>query len=105
MKMINGKQELDNLVASNDVVLVDFFATWCGPCKMLAPILDKLADDFEGRAAIAKVDIDQNNDLAAAYRVMAVPTMVLFKNGKPVEQFSGMRPYADLANLIKSHIN
>ncbi|HHX48902.1 MAG TPA: thioredoxin [Clostridiales bacterium] len=104
MKEINGKNELTNLVQNNDVVLVDFFATWCGPCRMLAPTLEKLASEYEGKAVIAKIDIDKNNDLAYEYKISAVPTLILFKNGEAVHKFSGMRSYADLSSLIDENI-
>lgn len=104
MKEINGKMELDTLTKNNNVVLVDFFANWCGPCRMLTPTLEKLAQNYRGSVVVAKIDIDKNNDLASGFKVMAVPTLVLFKDNAVVEQFSGMRSLADLSEMIEKYI-
>jgi thioredoxin 1 len=77
-------------------VLVDFWAEWCGPCKMIAPILDELADEYAGRVAIGKVDIDAQQTLAAEYGVRAIPTLLLFQNGQVSEQIVGLRSKRDL---------
>ncbi|MGI6593899.1 MAG: thioredoxin [Christensenellales bacterium] len=104
MKEINGRDELVNVVQNNSVVLVDFFASWCGPCRMLTPTLEKLASDYEDKAVIAKIDIEKNRDLAIEFEVSAVPTLALFKNGSLVNKFSGMRSYADLSKMIDDNI-
>lgn len=104
MKEINGRDELVNVVQNNSVVLVDFFASWCGPCRMLMPTLEKLASDYEDKAVIAKIDIEKNRDLAIEFEVSAVPTLALFKNGSLVNKFSGMRSYADLSKMIDDNI-
>lgn len=91
-----------NELKNNGIVLVDFFATWCGPCKMLAPVLEELSTAYEGKATIVKVDVDQENDLAAQYGVMSIPTLVLFKNGEIVKQVTGFQPKPQLEALIKS---
>lgn len=81
-------------------VLVDFFATWCGPCKMMAPVLDELDGDLAGSAAVYKVDIDQETALAQQFNVMSVPTFFVFKNGQVVQQFVGVQSKQALANAL-----
>lgn len=81
-------------------VLVDFWAEWCGPCKMIAPVLDELASDFEGRAKIGKVNIDEYQNLAAQYGVRAIPTLLLFKDGQVSEQIVGLRSKRDLKSSL-----
>ncbi|MGB9957929.1 thioredoxin [Haloferax prahovense] len=99
---VDGADELEDAVSSNDVVLVDFYADWCGPCKMLEPTVKKLAQNTD--AAVAKVDVDANQELAAQYQVRGVPTMVLFADGEAVEQLVGVRGYDDLKNLVEAHL-
>ncbi len=89
----NFQQEV---IKSPSPVLVDFWAEWCGPCKMIAPILDELADEYSGRVHIGKVDIDQHQALAAEYGVRAIPTLLLFHNGQVAEQIVGLRSKRDL---------
>lgn len=73
-------------------VLVDFWATWCRPCLMLAPILDELSEEYQGRITFTRMDVDQNPKTASQYRVMSIPTLILFKNGEPVSQMVGYKP-------------
>jgi len=75
--------------AGNKPVLVDFFATWCGPCKMAAPVIDELADEYKDKAVVAKVDVDASHDLASQYGVMSIPTVVIFKDGKELNKQVG----------------
>jgi thioredoxin 1 len=83
-------------------VLVDFWAEWCGPCKMIAPILDELADEFSGRVTIGKVDVDDQQKLATEYGIRGIPTLLLFQNGQVAEQIVGLRSKRDLkASLEK----
>ncbi len=77
-------------------VLVDFWAEWCGPCKMIAPILDELAEEYEGRVRIGKVNIDEQQELAAQYGVRAIPTLLLFRNGEVADQIVGLRSKKDI---------
>ena len=81
-------------------VLVDFFATWCGPCKMLAPTLDQVAAEVAGRAKVVKVDIDASPDLAQRFGVMSVPTLAVFKDGKLVNQVVGVQPKPAIMGLL-----
>jgi len=97
--------EFDSEVLQSDVpVLVDFFATWCGPCKMIAPTLDELCAEYEGRAKILKVDIDQNPDLTKTYGIRSVPTLIFFKNGSPAQSKSGVLGKPDIATIIDGMI-
>ena len=102
MKVINTEEF--NELMKEDLVLVDFFATWCGPCKMLAPVLESGQETLKGQVTIVKVDVDASSDLAGQFGVMAVPTMVLFKNGKQVDAFSGYMPAANIISKIKAHM-
>jgi thioredoxin 1 len=81
-------------------VLVDFWAEWCGPCKMIAPVLDELAQEYDGRVKIGKVNIDNEQGLAAEYGVRAIPTLLLFQNGQVAEQIVGLKSKRDLKNTF-----
>jgi len=82
------------------VILVDFFATWCGPCQMAAPIIDKMADDYTGKASIVKVDVDQAREPATKYGVMSIPTFVIFKDGQEVDRQIGFPGEAALKAMV-----
>ena len=92
-----------NVLSSQQPVLVDFWAEWCGPCRMIAPVLDQLAEDYDGRAAIRKVDVDANQDLAARYGIRSIPTLMVFKNGEPVETLTGMQSRSVLDAALQRH--
>lgn len=85
-------------------VLVDFWAAWCGPCRMMAPVVDKIAADFKGRLKVVKVDVDQNMKSAERYGVMSIPTLILFKAGKAEETVVGVLPDARLVEIISKHL-
>jgi thioredoxin 1 len=81
-------------------VLVDFWATWCKPCQMVAPILEELTKEYSGKLTIAKLDVDQNQQTAQRYRVMSIPTMIIFKQGKPVANIVGFKPKDQLKKQL-----
>ena len=89
---------VDDVLTSEKPVLVDFWATWCGPCKMVAPVLEEIAAEHGDKLTVAKLDIDQNQATARDYQVMSIPTLILFQGGKPVKQIVGAKPKAALLN-------
>ena len=95
----------DELVARADKpVLLDFWAEWCGPCRMIAPAVEEVAADFEGRAVVGKVDVDEQTELARRFGIMSIPTLIVMKDGKVVEQAVGARGKADIAAMLERHL-
>lgn len=94
----------EEVLKHSDPVLVDFWAPWCGPCRAIAPVIEELAQAFEGRAKIAKVNVDDHPELAATYGVQGIPTMVLFRDGKAVDQIVGAVPKQVLIDKLNAAI-
>ncbi|MDU8885692.1 thioredoxin [Yeosuana sp. MJ-SS3] len=97
------RSSFNALINSETPILVDFFASWCGPCKMLAPILEQVKEELGEAIKIIKIDVDKNELLAAKYQVRGIPTMLLFKNGKQIWRQSGVLPKDNIIAIIKDH--
>ena len=95
-------QEL--VLNSDKPVLVDFWAAWCGPCRMLGPIIEELHDDFQGKAIVGKVDVDNNQQVSMDYGIRNIPTVLIFKNGEVVDKFVGVAPKASIAEKLNSFL-
>jgi thioredoxin 1 len=101
---VTMKSKFSEIINDSKPVLVDFFATWCGPCKTLEPILSEVKSELGESIKIVKIDVDKNQPLAAEYQVRGVPTMILFKDGKQLWRQSGVVPKHELVQLLKSHV-
>ncbi|HHW91143.1 MAG TPA: thioredoxin [Firmicutes bacterium] len=92
------------VLKAQDPVLVDFWATWCGPCKMLAPVLEEIAAELEGRLKMVKVNVEENRELVGQFRIMSVPTLVLLKDGKELTRLTGYLPKEELLDKLESFL-
>lgn len=102
MKIVDSTEFKSQI--ESGVTVVDFFATWCGPCKMLAPVLEGLSSEMEGKVNFIKVDIDQSMDLASEFKIASVPTMVIFKDNQKVDQLVGFLPKEKIKEVIESNL-
>ncbi len=98
---LNFKAEI---LDSDKVALVDFWATWCGPCMMLGPVIEELAGDYEGKAVIAKLNVDDNPNTAAKYGIRSIPSLLIFKNGQVVDQMLGAMPKNMIAKKLDEYL-
>ena len=101
---LDEKNFNDEVIKSSLPVLVDFWAEWCAPCRMIAPILDEMVEEFQGKLKIAKVNVDEAGELAAKYSVMSIPTLLVFKNGQVVNQMVGAMSKDQLLSKIKPNL-
>lgn len=97
-----SKEGFEKAKAQGGIMLVDFWATWCGPCKMIAPVIEQLAVQYEGKVIVGKVDVDQETDLAREYGVMSIPNAILFKDGKEVDRKVGVMPASAYSQALES---
>ena len=100
--MLNENNFRQEVLKSEMPVLVDFWAAWCGPCKMVGPIVEELANDYVGKAKVCKLNVDDCGRIAQSYGVMSIPTLILFKDGQEANRIVGFRPKAELAKMLES---
>lgn len=103
MKEISG-QELDELVSTGEKVVCDFFASWCGPCRMLSPVLEKLSEEFQGRAQFVKVNVDENGDLAASLGIFSIPDVYVFAEGQVKDHNLGFLPEEQMREFLGKNL-
>jgi thioredoxin len=102
-RLINSS-EFSALLQEDKLLVVDFYATWCGPCKKLSPTLDEVSEEFAGQVNIVKVDVDESEDLAMDYGIRSVPTVLFFKNGQQVDKFVGALPKSEIVTKIQAQL-
>ena len=90
------------VLQSEGKILIDFYADWCGPCKMMSPIIDSIAEELEGKIKVGKINIDDNQEIAMKYQIMSIPTIIIFENGEPKKTLVGMRDKTELINEINN---
>ncbi len=99
-----NESEFNEKIPAAPIAMVDFWATWCGPCKMLAPVIEQLGDKYDGKAVVGKVDIDENQALAAKYGVMSIPTVIFFQNGEEIGRKVGVQPASAYTQILDAHV-
>lgn len=104
VKVLNSNDFATNVENTKGIVVVDFSATWCGPCKMLGPVFEGVSNKFGDKAKFFKIDIDESGNIAQKYRISAVPTMIIFKDGVPVENLAGFMPEQNITKKVNAHL-
>ena len=102
--MLNDTNFEQEVLKSEIPVLVDFWAQWCMPCKMIAPMIDEVAKEYEGKVKVCKLNVDEAQSVASEYDIMSIPTLIIFKNGQIVDKMVGAIPKADLLSLVEKHL-
>lgn len=104
MTIIHSAEEFDRALLTNKVVLADFWATWCGPCRMLMPTIEEIAREAGDKYAVVKVDVDENEDLAGRFKIMTIPTLIVFKNGVATEKSVGVKTKTQILSMIEKQL-
>jgi len=104
IKEINEKTFEQEVASSDKVVVADFWAAWCGPCKMLGPVIEEVSNDMEGKAKFVKINVDESPALAQKYGIASIPTVVVFENGEVKDTMVGFRPKQDIVKIIESNL-
>lgn len=102
---LNARNWNDIVLNSDSPVLVDFWAEWCGPCRMVSPIVEQLANSLEGKVKVSKINVDQNPEIAAEYNIQSIPSLVLFKNGKEINRIVGLSPREKYEKFVYNTLN
>ncbi|MCE2668160.1 MAG: thioredoxin [Microcystis sp.] len=101
---IQDETEFDSLLKSESLLVVDCTATWCGPCKLVAPLIDRLADDYRDRAKVFKLDLDSNKPVAKRFEIKSIPAVMVFKQGKLIETLVGVKPYEEFTAAVERQL-
>lgn len=101
---IQDETEFDSLLSSESLLVVDCTATWCGPCKLVAPLMDQLADDYSDRAKVCKLDLDNNKPVAKRFGIKSIPAVMVFKQGKLMETLIGVKPYEEFTTAVERQL-
>ena len=101
---IKDEAELDSLLKDESVVVVDCTASWCGPCKLVAPLIDQLSEEFEGKAKVSKLDLDDNKAVAKRFGIKSIPAVMFFKNGELMDTMVGVKPYSAFSEAMNSYL-
>lgn len=96
-----NESNFDNFINSSETAIIDFYADWCGPCKMMSPIIETIAEELEGQVKVGKVNTDENMELAEKYEIMSIPTIIIFKNGQVKETFLGVTSKSQILDALK----